>query len=132
MQLFDFNNSCSFNTIKTSLISVLPKNTSDDYLRHSSSFCVHFKGRKAHLTSCMIIKYNICLFFFFFCPSPGRPDHAGPAADPRTDRHVAPGAAAEHPHPQRADSKDCRRGTLTVCEVSGRPRFLYFLHIATV
>lgn len=41
-------------------------------------------------------------------PSLGRPDHAGPAADPRTDCHVAPGAAAEHPHPQRADSEDGR------------------------
>lgn len=48
----------------------------------------------------------------FLCPL-GRPDHAGPAADPRTDRHVAPRAATEHPHPQRADSEDCR-STLTV------------------
>lgn len=44
----------------------------------------------------------------FFLSSLGRPDHAGPAADPRTDRHVAPRAATEHPHPQRADSEDCR------------------------
>lgn len=51
------------------------------------------------------------VFTICFVPL-GRPDHAGPAADPRTDRHVAPGAAAEHPHPQRADSEDCRRGTL--------------------
>lgn len=41
-------------------------------------------------------------------PFLGRPDHAGPAADPRTDRHVAPGAATEHPHPQRADSENGR------------------------
>lgn len=41
-------------------------------------------------------------------PSLGCPDHAGPAADPRTDRHVAPGAATEHPHPQRADSENSR------------------------
>lgn len=44
----------------------------------------------------------------------GRTDHAGTAADPRTDRHVAPGAATEHPHPQRADSEDCRRSTVRI------------------
>lgn len=50
----------------------------------------------------------------FDCPSLGRPDYAGPAADPRTNRYVAAGAAAEHPHPQRADSEDGRWGTLMV------------------
>lgn len=44
---------------------------------------------------------------------PGCPHHAGPAADPRTDCHVAPRAATEHPHPQRADSEDCRRCAMT-------------------
>lgn len=48
------------------------------------------------------------------CLSLGCPYHAGPAADPRTDRHVAPRAAAEHPDPQRADSEDCQRGALIV------------------
>lgn len=62
------------------------------------------------------------LFCFFFSFSfLGRLDHAGSAADPRTDRYVAPRAATEHPHPQRADSEDCRRSTLTVkTEVSSR------------
>lgn len=45
----------------------------------------------------------------FFCVCPlGCSHHAGPAADPRADRHVASRAAAEHPHPQRADSEDRR------------------------
>lgn len=47
-------------------------------------------------------------------PFLGRPDHAGPAADPRTDCHVAPGAAAEHPHSQRADSEDGRRSAVRI------------------
>lgn len=75
----------------------------------------------------MKIKCNI--YFFFFLSSLGRPDHAGPAADPRTDRHVAPRATTEHPHPQRADSENCRRSALTIEQrrknpqkVSGRPR----------
>lgn len=68
----------------------------------------------------MKIKCNICPLFFFFFSFLGRPDHAGSAADPRTDRYVAPRAATEHPHPQRADSEDCR-STLTVkTEVSSR------------
>lgn len=54
------------------------------------------------------------VYLSFFTSSLGCPDHASPAADPRTDRHVAPRAATEHPHPQRADSEDCRRSTLTV------------------
>lgn len=54
------------------------------------------------------------VYLSFFTSSLGRPDHASPAADPRTDRYVAPRAATEHPHPQRADSEDCRRSTLTV------------------
>ena len=41
----------------------------------------------------------------------GCPDHAGSAADPRTDCHAAPGAEAEHSHPQRADPED-RRGAM--------------------
>lgn len=47
-------------------------------------------------------------------PFLGGPDHAGPPADPRTDRHAAPRAAAEHPHSQRADSEDCRRSTMMI------------------
>lgn len=56
---------------------------------------------------CVCVYGVILAPFFCFCP-PGGSHHAGSAADPRTDRHVAPGAAAEHPHPQRADSEDCR------------------------
>lgn len=47
----------------------------------------------------------------FTCRSllfPGCLNHAGAAADPRTDRHAAPGAEAEHPYPQRADPEDSR------------------------
>ena len=60
----------------------------------------------------------------------GCPHHAGAAADPRTDRHAAPGAAAEHPDPQRADSEDCRGGALTgswrkIQKGSGRPRLSF-------
>lgn len=47
---------------------------------------------------------------FIYC-FPGRLDHAGAAADPRTDCHATPRAEAEHPHPQRADPED-RRGAL--------------------
>lgn len=54
------------------------------------------------------LKRSWCLFFL------GWTDHAGAAADPRTDCHVAAGAAAEHPHPQRADSEDCRRSTVRI------------------
>lgn len=42
--------------------------------------------------------------------------HAGPAADRRADRHVASGAAAEHPDPQRADSEDGRRTVMLPAE----------------
>ena len=72
-------------------------------------FCILWNP-KAFLTFLTTFCEN-WVFTISFVPL-GRPDHAGPAADPRTDRHVAPRAAAEHPHPQRADSEDCRRGTL--------------------
>lgn len=64
--------------------------------------------------------------------SVGCTDNAGPAADPRTDRHVAPGATAEHPHPQRADSEDCRRVWLRNASKGFRYKFLYFFHNTTV
>lgn len=50
---------------------------------------------------------------------PGCADHAGPAADPRTDRHAAPRAATEHPHPQRADSKNRLRCTMILQQGKG-------------
>lgn len=70
-------------------------------------------------------------FDLSLCPSLGCPDYAGPAADPGTDRHVAPRAAAEHPHPQGADSEDCRGGAVMgrlkngqlSRDVSSRPRW---------
>lgn len=62
-----------------------------------------------------------------FSSSSGRADHAGAAADTRTDRHVAPGAAAEHPHPQRADSEDRRRSALTTRLKKGFRFYFIFL-----
>lgn len=61
-----------------------------------------------------------CFYFFFnhLCFCSGGPDHAGPPADPRTDRHAAPRAAAEHPHPQGADPENCQRGSLSPTEVT--------------
>ncbi|KAG5851846.1 hypothetical protein ANANG_G00056150, partial [Anguilla anguilla] len=44
-------------------------------------------------------------------PPPGRPDHAGAAADAGADRHAAARAAPEHPHPEGADPED-RGGAL--------------------
>lgn len=49
------------------------------------------------------------------CPL-GCSHHAGLAADPRADRHAASRAAAEHPHPQRADSEDRRRTVMIPSE----------------
>lgn len=66
-------------------------------------------------------------------PSLGRPDHAGPAADPRTDRHVAPGAATEHPHPQRADSENSRSAVrIQLMKAFKKAKnFFFFINVIT-
>lgn len=69
--------------------------------KNSWKACLFCSG-EVQLPLCRITK-EVAMFLFL-----GRTDHAGPAADPRTDCHVAPGAATEHPHSQRADSEDCR------------------------
>lgn len=74
--------------------------------RRLKSLSCYVTGKRSHLIGGEL-KRSGCV-----CVLPGRTDHAGAAADPGTDRHVAPGAAAEHPHSQRADSEDCRRSAV--------------------
>lgn len=96
---------------------------------HQEEVSVQDRVRFPHRTRRRWVQQFVCLkmftnhscsnFISFFFPSRfslGGSDHAGPSADPRTDRHAAPGATAEHPHPQRADPENCQRGSLSPTE----------------